>query len=830
MSYTIERIAQLINAKRVGNSETQVNWLLTDSRLLSFPEETLFFALTTKKDNGAKYIPGLYSRGVRNFVIQTANQKEGSPTLINFDNYPESNFLIVNDSLKALQKLAELHRRSFNIPVIGITGSNGKTTVKEWLHQLLSPDRIIVKSPRSYNSQIGVPLSVWQLNEEAELGIFEAGISEVGEMRNLHSIIQPSIGIFTSLGSAHQENFFSLQEKCSEKLSLFKNCDVIIYNGDDEMITSCVSRSLLSVREIAWSRHDKDKPLYIRLVDKKENYTTVSYQYLGMVNSYKIPFVDDASIENSINCLAACLYLMIPQETISRRMENLVPVSMRLEEKQGKNNCILIDDTYNLDILSLELALKSMEHRSKDNSLKKTVILSDILETGQNVNMLYRNVAQMLHKYEVNKLIGVGSEISLAASRFDMEKHFFPDTRALIKSGLLSKCKDEIILVKGARTFKFEEIIERLEVKLHETVLRVNLTALINNLEYFRSKLKPSVKTICMVKASAYGAGAVEVSKAFEKKQVDYLGVATTEEGIELRKAGIKTPIIVMTPEIFTLKALFENKLEPEIYNFRILNAVIKEAKKEGITNYPIHVKIDTGMHRLGFDAEDVPELINVLQHQNTVIPRSVFSHLAASDEEQFDEFTYEQVKTFDEISSEFQRAFSHRILRHVSNSAGVERFASEAGFDMVRLGIGLYGINPKDNSILHNVSTLETTIVQLRNLKPGETVGYGRSGKIDKDTRVAVLRIGYADGVNRHLGNGKFYCMVNGKKAPYVGNICMDLCMVDVTGIECNEGDKAVIFGNELPVTFVADQLGTISYEVLTNVSSRVKRVYFKD
>lgn len=333
-----------------------------------------------------------------------------------------------------------------------------------------------------------------------------------------------------------------------------------------------------------------------------------------------------------------------------------------------------------------------------------------------------------------------------------------------------------------------------------------------------------------MVKASAYGAGAVEVSKAFEKKQVDYLGVATTEEGIELRKAGIKTPIIVMTPEIFTLKALFENKLEPEIYNFRILSAVIKEAKKEGITNYPIHVKIDTGMHRLGFDAEDVPELINVLQHQNTVMPRSVFSHLAASDEEQFDEFTYEQVKTFDEISSEFQQAFSHRILRHVSNSAGVERFASEAGFDMVRLGIGLYGINPKDNSIIHNVSTLETTIVQLRNLRPGETVGYGRSGKIDKDTRVAVLRIGYADGVNRHLGNGKFYCMVNGKKAPYVGNICMDLCMVDVTGIECDEGDKAIIFGNELPVTFVADQLGTISYEVLTNVSSRVKRVYFKD
>lgn len=831
MSYTIESIVEKIGARRLGNKPAAIDWLLTDSRSLCFPEETLFFTIPTKRNNGARYIPDLYERGVRNFVVTSEDFKglTMDSEQLKVTMAQECNFLIVPNTLKALQKLAEQHRGSFQIPVVGITGSNGKTIVKEWLHQLLSPDRVIVRSPRSYNSQIGVPLSVWQMNEESELGIFEAGISEMGEMRPLQNMIKPTIGILTNIGGAHQENFFSLQEKCMEKLSLFKDCDVVIYNGDNEMISNCVGKSMLTAREIAWSMRDIERPLYISRVEKKEDHTVISYRYLEMDNTFCIPFIDDASIENSLNCLAACLYLMVPADQITERMARLEPVAMRLEVKDGKNNCILINDSYNSDLASLDIALDFLYRRSQSKGLKRTLILSDILETGQSTTTLYRKVAQLVHSRGIEKIIGVGAEISSCASKFDIEKYFFPDTKALLASDVIKKLRNEIILIKGSRNFGFDLVSEELELKVHETILEVNLGAMVANLNHYRSMLKPETKMVCMVKASAYGAGSYEIAKTLQEHHADYLAVAVADEGSDLRKAGITASIIIMDPELTAFKTMFDYKLEPEVYNFHLLDALIKAAEKEGITNFPIHVKLDTGMHRLGFEEKDIPQLIRRLKNQNALIPRSVFSHFVGSDSAQFDAFTRQQIERYEKMSKELQDAFPHKILCHICNTAGIERFPG-AQFDMVRLGIGLYGISPIDNSIINNVSTLKTTILQIRDVAEEDTVGYSRKGHLIRPSRIAAIPIGYADGLNRHLGCGHGYCLVNGKKAPYVGNICMDVCMIDVTDIDCREGDQAIIFGDELPITVLSDALETIPYEVLTGISTRVKRVYYQD
>ena len=821
MSYAIEKIARLIGAERIGDTETHIDWILIDSRSLCFPEETLFFALLTKRNDGHKYIEELYNRGVRNFVIS------GVPD--NLNNYSHCNFLKVPNPLKALQKLAEQHREEFQIPVIGITGSNGKTIVKEWLYQLISPDRVVTRSPRSYNSQIGVPLSVWLMNEESQLAIFEAGISEMGEMDALRNIIKPTIGVLTNIGGAHQENFLSLQDKCMEKISLFKDCDVLIYNGDNELISGCVAKSILTAREIAWSLKDDEKPLFIKSIKKEGTGTLIEYRYLGMDNSFRIPFIDEASIENSLNCLAICLYLMIDSETIAQRMARLEPVAMRLEVKEGKNGCTLINDSYNSDLVSLDIALDFMSRRPDCNGRKRTLILSDILETGQSSTLLYRKVEQLAQSRGIEKIIGVGPEISSCSSRFSMEKYFFPHTEALLSSGVFASLRNEVILIKGSRSFRFDEISERLELKVHETILEINLHAMVDNLNYYRSLLKPETKVVCMVKAFANGAGSYEVAKTLQDHRVDYLAVAVADEGSELRKAGITSSIMIMDPELTSFKTMFDYKLEPEVYSFHLLEELIKAAEKEGITNFPIHIKLDTGMHRLGFVHEDIPALIHRLKSQTAVIPRSVFSHFVGSDSLEFDAFTHRQVDSFLVSSEALQAAFSHKILRHICNTAGISRFP-EAQFDMVRLGLGLYGVNPVDNSAIHPVSTLKTTILQIHDVPKEDTVGYSRKGHLTRDSRIAAIPIGYADGLNRHLGNGHGYCLVNGQKAPYVGNICMDVCMIDVTDIDCKEGDKVIIFGDDLPVSKLAEILGTIPYEILTGVSNRVKRIYYQD
>lgn len=819
MSNTIEEITSVLGVQRTGNTPAHIDWILTDSRSLCFPEETLFFALKTKRNDGHKYINDLYTRGVRNFVVSELPE--------DLSLYTEANFLQTASPLKSLQKLATRHREQFQVPVVGITGSNGKTIVKEWLYQLLSANYTITRSPRSYNSQIGVPLSVWLMNEHTQLGIFEAGISEMEEMEALAPIIRPTIGILTNIGGAHQENFSSLQDKCMEKLQLFKDCDVLIYNGDNELISNCVSKSLVTAREIAWSMKDTERPLFIEKIIKDETGTTIKYRYLGFFKEYRIPFIDDASIENSLHCLATALYLMIPPEVIAERMAHLEPIAMRLEVKEGKNGCVLINDSYNSDFASLDIALDFMARRTEDKHRKRTLILSDILESGQTSKLLYRQVADLVHSRGVDRIIGVGKEISEASSRFNIEKLFFRSTSELLESDILANLRNEVVLIKGARAFQFDKITDLLELKVHETILEINLNALVDNLNYYRNKLKPETKMVCMVKASAYGAGSFEIAKTLEDHRVDYLAVAVADEGADLRKAGIQSSIIIMNPEITAFRTMFEYKLEPEVYSMHLLEELIKAAEREGVTNFPIHIKINTGMNRLGFEPTEIPQLIERLHRQSAAIPRSVFSHLVGSDAERFDPFTRKQIETFEKAAAELQSGFTHKILRHICNTAGIERYPG-AQFDMVRLGIGLYGIDPFTNQMLHNVTTLKTTILQIHNVAKEETVGYSRKGILSRDSRIAAIPIGYADGLNRHLGNGNGYCLVNGQKAPYVGNICMDVCMIDVTDIECQEGDKAIIFGNNLPVTVLSDILDTIPYEILTSVSSRVKRIYY--
>lgn len=822
MHYTIDNITALIGARRFGSAEACIDWLLTDSRSLAFAETTLFFAIRTKLGDGHHYIPELYRRGVRNFVVGNV------PANYETD-YPDANFLLVVSPLKALQRLAERHREEYDLPIIGVTGSNGKTVVKEWLYQLLSPSMHITRSPRSYNSQVGVPLSVWLLNEHTQVGVFEAGISQPGEMAALKAIIQPTIGVMTNIGPAHQENFATIQEKCLEKISLFKDADVIVYCADDAVISECMAVSLYTGDTIAWSTSNTDATLYIRSITKKADHTDIVYRFLGVENSMSIPFTDDASVQDSIHCLAVCLYLHLQPTDIAQRMAQLEPVAMRLEVMQGVRGCTLINDTYNSDVTSLDIALDFMNRRPEQGNKPKTLILSDILQTGLPTTELYTQVADMIERRGIDRLIGVGPEISAAHALFNVKKVFFPTSDALTESGLLDTMSNEMVLIKGSRKFGFEQITAALSLRVHETTLDVNLEAIAENLNFYRSFMKPETKITCMVKASAYGAGSVEIAKTLQDRGVDYLAVAVADEGADLRRAGITTGIIVMNPEMTAFNTLFQYDLEPEVYSFKLLDALVHAAEKQGIQGFPVHIKLDTGMHRLGFNPlKDVPQIIERLKRQSAIVPRSVFSHFVGSDSPDFDEFSARQFQLFDEASQQLQRAFPNKILRHICNSAGIERFP-ERHLDMVRLGLGLYGIDPIDNRRLHNVTSLRTTILQIRNVPKGDSIGYSRRSFVERDSRIAAIPIGYADGLNRHLGNRNGYCLVNGQKAPYIGNICMDVCMIDVTGIDCKEGDTVEIFGDNLPVTVLSDKLDTIPYEVLTSVSNRVKRVYFQ-
>ena len=827
MNYSIEKIATLIGARRIGGADAQIGWLLTDSRSLCFPEETLFFALKSTRNDGHRYIDDLYRRGVRNFVVEAKGLQEFFPHG-GVNHMPDANFLVVPSPLAALQRLAERHRDEFMerdgrpIPVVGITGSNGKTMVKEWLYQILLPSQKIVRSPRSYNSQIGVPLSVWLLNEQTEIGIFEAGISQPGEMMALRDIIQRS-----------------LEEKCMEKLELMHDTEAMVYCSDNDIVSRCVRRMQYKGEKISWSMCDEQAAFFVKEVKHLSPLASkITYIWQDEENCFTIPFIDEASVENASTCAAVALHLGLTPAQLADRMPKLEPVAMRLEVKEGRRGCVLINDSYNSDVNSLDIALDFMQRRQSDTQhstlntqLKKTLILSDIFQTGTSPEVLYAQVSELAVKRGVERFIGIGPELAAQADKIQIaNKAFFADVRHFLSSESFANLRNELILLKGARSFGFDQITEQLEQKVHETILEVNLNAVVDNLNYFRSFLHPDTKMVCMIKADAYGAGAIEIAKTLQDHRVDYLAVAVADEGVTLRKAGITANIMIMNPEMTAFKTMFDYDLEPEVYSFRLLEALIKAARKEGITGWPVHIKFDTGMHRLGFDpVNDIDELVDHLKHQNAIIPRSVFSHFVGSDSDDFDAFSERQFSLFKEGSDKLQAAFSHHILRHMDNSAGIEHFP-EHQMDMCRLGIGLYGVDPRDNRMLSTVSTLKTTILQMRHVPAGETVGYSRKGKIERDSVIAAIPIGYADGLNRGLGNRRCYCLVNGQKAEYVGNICMDVTMIDVTDIPCQEGDQVEIFGEHLPVTVLSDVLGTIPYEVLTGVSNRVKRVYFKD
>ena len=824
-SYSIEQILKFTGGELIAAHprEQNISDILIDSRRLINAEHCVFIALVTRKNDGHKYIKELFDKGIKTFIISDPASA-----------VPDSNSILVDDTLLALQKIAAAHRAMFDIPVIGITGSNGKTIIKEWLFQLLSPDYTITRSPKSYNSQVGVPLSVWQLKPESELAIFEAGISEPDEMGKLQPVIQPTVGIFTNIGQAHSENFINRQQKVGEKLKLFTKVDTLIYSPDYSDIQETMIRSgiLDNIDTFTWSRKQEAKLRITNTELQPDRKTLIVGLYNDQEVSIKIPFTDEASIENAIHCWAALFSMGYKNDVIARRMLSLQSIAMRLELKEGINHCSIINDSYNSDINSLKIALDFLNQQQQHK--KKTVILSDILQTGLDENDLYTEIAGLLEQKEVTRIIGIGSTISRQAAKFSMEKLFFSSTQEFISKFAFAEFQNETILLKGARVFEFEQISQALQQKAHETVLEINLNALVNNLDYFRKKVDPKTRIMAMVKAFSYGSGSFEIANILEFHHIDYLAVAYADEGVELRKSGIKTPIMVMNPDEQSFDAIIKHGLEPEIYNFRSLS-LLEEATKSNIIpdNKPVkvHIKLDTGMHRLGFSEEEIEPLIEKLLKMKLIYVQSVFSHLASSEDPKDDDFSNLQIERFMKMAEKIRAGSDHYILMHILNSAGISRFP-HAHFDMVRLGISLYGIENSaiDKGHLEDVSTLKSTISQIKTVKAGETIGYNRMWKAEKDMQIAIVPVGYADGLNRKLSNGVGHVYVSGKPARIVGNVCMDMCMIDISMIEATEGDDVIIFGKGHPISELSETLETIPYEVLTNISRRVKRVYFHE
>jgi len=813
-NYTVTSIGEIIKANTMVLNDGPVTTLLTDSRRIGNAPEALFFALSSRRD-GHEFIAEAYEGGVRNFVV---NSRPAEPLL-------NASYLIVPNVLQALQTLAAYHRAQFGLQVIGITGSNGKTIVKEWLYQLLLPEHTIVRSPKSYNSQIGVPLSVWNIRPDNDLGIFEAGISTVNEMDRLEAIIKPTVGVLTHIGSAHDEGFKNRQEKISEKLKLFKDCQLLI--GQYETLLDYKKQNPASTT-FCWSRQFNQANLYVfsETTIKKNYYLRAMFKEQEI--ECLIPFTDQASIENAITCWSTMLALGYSPAEVDDRMERLAPVSMRLELKNGVNDCSVIDDSYNSDIQSLEIALNFLDQQNQHP--KKTLILSDIYQSGLSQDDLYRQVSAMLQNTRIDRFIGVGEALQQHQDYFHLtEKHFYKDTQALLNDLQRLNFADETILLKGARSFGFEKISRALVQKAHETVMEINLNALLNNLNYYRSRLEPGVKIMAMVKAFSYGSGTFEIANLLQYHKVDYLAVAYIDEGVALRTAGITLPVMVLNPEVTAFDKLIEYKLQPEIYSFGLLDEFIQYLQANDILNYPIHLKIDSGMHRLGFEGFEIEPLCDLLEENPYIRVQTVFSHLVASDAEQHDTYTLKQISRFEKAFKQIEEAIGYKVIKHIVNTSGITRW-KVAQFDMVRLGIGLYGIDPAvtEPGALQPIATLKTSISQVKDIKAGETVGYNRNGSLKKDGRIATVRIGYADGYLRAFGNGVGKMLVKGRLVETVGNIAMDMCMIDVSEVEVKEGDEVIIFNHQQGIEELAKQIGTIPYEILTNVSQRVKRVYF--
>lgn len=792
-------------------ADRPIDTFLTDSRKVKLTDGACFFAMAGPRHDGHQYIDALYQAGVRQFVIEHT---------VAIDRYPAANFFQTASSIKALQQIAVQHRAAFAYPVIGITGSNGKTIIKEWLFQLLSPELSVVKNPGSYNSQLGVPLSVLQMQPHHQIGIFEAGISRRGEMETLERIIQPTLGIFSNIGPAHDEGFVNRQEKISEKLTLFSHADAVVFCADHEAIADAISHSLIK-EKLGWGVSNR------AAISVRRNGRELTIHFRQHEHRFQLPFADSSSVENLTHCIVLLLQLGKTAAFIQNGIDHLKVIPMRLEMKQGVNQCLLIDDSYNNDLAGLQIAIDFLSAQQKK---KKTLILSDILQSGLPEESLMTQIKTMVDSAGVSRFIGVGPVLARHRTEFgnSFQTDFFSSTDEMLKQVSADQFQQEIILLKGARPFQFEKIAERLQRKIHGTVMEIDLNAMVNNLNYFKSKLQPGVKLMVMVKAFAYGSGSEEVANLLQYHQVDYLGVAYTDEGVDLRKNHITLPIMVMNPTEESFATLLEHKLEPEIYSIKLLKALV--AFLDGRT-CRIHLKIDTGMHRLGFD-NDLEHALSLLKANRNIQVVSVFSHLAGSDEAEHDAFSQQQVNDFTTKYQQLVSELQVKPLRHVLNSPGILRFPSYQ-FDMVRLGIGLYGMNPTEEKIgaLKPVATLKTVISQIKKIPAGESVGYSRRGKATHNMTLATIAIGYADGFSRSFSRGVGSVLIHGKRAPVVGNVCMDMTMVDITEIpDAQEGDEVIVFGKELPIQEVARQINTIAYEILTSTSERVKRVFYAE
>ena len=813
MTLSIPNIEKILHAKRFGDSNSTIETISIDSRSLQNNKNTLFFTLVGPNNDAHIYISNLIEKGVQNFVV--THIPEGLSN--------KATFLVVENTLDALQKFAAYHRSLFKFPVFGLTGSNGKTIVKEWLNFLLSPDFNIIRSPKSYNSQVGVPLSVIAINDKHNLGIFEAGISKMNEMEKLETIIKPTIGIITNIGTAHDEGFEDLEKKIKEKLKLFKHSKLIIYQKNKIVETLIESK----IKTFSWSYNDETADVFV--VKKAIEDKTILQIRNGKDNfEVQIPFQDEASIENAVTCLMVLLSFKYDKKTIQNRIQWLYPVEMRLKVKAGINNTTLIDDSYSSDFQSLKIALDFLE--SQKQYKNKTLILSDIFQSGLSNEELYTKVAQLIKNNKINRVIGIGETISSFKHKFTNCVTFKNTADFFLNLNFLN-FNNETILIKGARHFQFEEIVASLEEKTHETVLEINLNSISHNLSFFKSKLNPTTKMMVMVKAFGYGSGGFEIAKLLEHHKVDYLGVAFADEGISLKNAGITLPIMVLNPETTSFSAIIQYQLEPEIYSLKGLNAFMKIAEKRKLKHFPIHIKLDTGMHRLGFEEENLDELIALLKDNKFVTVKSVLSHMATSDDLEHQEFANSQLDLFEKMSSKLMAELQIKPIRHILNTSGISNFP-QAQYDMVRLGIGLYGVSneAEEQKYLENVGTLKSIISQIRTIQAGESVGYGRRFVADKPTKIATIPIGYADGISRHWGNGVGFVTINNQKATIIGSICMDMLMVDISEINCKEGDSVIIFGESPTVTYMANQLQTIPYEILTSISQRVKRVFYRE
>jgi Alr-MurF fusion protein len=826
MNYTAANIRDIINGRLLQTGiQTAVEQLVIDSRRISYPLQSAFFAIVTPRRNGHDFIEEVYRTGVRHFIIQQP---------VNTAAYPEASFIEVPDTVTALQQLAAHHRRQFQLPVVGITGSNGKTIVKEWCHQLLGDVFDIVRNPKSYNSQIGVPLSLWQIQPHHNLGLFEAGISTTGEMEKLEAMIAPGIGIFTNIGEAHSEGFASQQQKIKEKLLLFRHSHTLIVSIDN---TAVYGAALDFQRHInpslglfSWSLH-QPATLQIIKTEKQGIHTHIEAVYQQQNIQVSIPFTDAASVENALHCWCLLLHLNIPHPAIAASMLHLQPVAMRLEQKRGINNCILINDSYSADLSSLQLALDYLEQQNPFQ--QKTVVLSDILQSGRSQSDLYTTVAQLLQQKQVSRFIGIGNNISAHRHLFDGRQFttaFYESVGEWERYFNPQHFNNEVILLKGARRFELEQVAQWLEEKVHQTVMEIHLDRLVHNLKAHQQLLSPETKTMAIVKAFSYGSGSAEVARVLQYHKTDYLAVAYADEGVELRKAGIHLPIMVMNADEAAFDALIRHELEPELYSPAILDAFLQYARRHALQQYPVHIKLDTGMHRLGFTTADMPFLQQRLAGNNTLAVQSVFSHLVGSEDPEEDAFTRQQFELFTGLCNTINNFLGRSFLRHIANSAAIARHP-RLQCNMVRLGIGLYGIDatPGEQLALQQVCELKTTIAQIKQVAAGDTVGYNRRGRVTKNSVIATVRIGYADGYPRRLGNGAGGMLVNGQAAPVIGNVCMDMTMLDITGLpNVKEGDYVLVFGTVLPVQQVARRAGTIAYEILAGISQRVKRVYY--